>query len=547
MTTKKKKTKQMKKKPSSPTVDRISQLPDEIIHLILQNLDSYKSVARTSILSRRWGQLWRSYPVVEVDVDHYRKRINLKKLADATSKRFRGIPLLLDSFIIRLWNTPHSREDLHQLLSSVSVLPTDDCGGGGSNRSPLKVVVKYKGSVDGGMYFNCSRTKFLHLRGCDLSGLHNLKICLDNLQELCLQKVRVSEQSFPSCLAKAPRLEKLILIRIKGIRSLDISASNFPSLKSLFVRGQPSNGLQHAQLTSVPLLETLHVQDNKCKLVTVDSPVSAPFLKSVVLTLPCGDQLDELISKLSSLESVYLDVGYIRDGTGGIRISAHMLRKLTITQWYSKMKIEIEIDAPNLVFLFIRTQGLPVNINVVNVASNCRSVVHCNVCEYSLTTSWFIELRKCLEALATRFRQLVFKLSFHQSTAVSMIDWTQLESESSPLVVQHLQLGINLPIGPTRLKRTPNKAIFFDVLLSTFHPKMLYLARRPRSHHNISLFSYISKQVERKNLQDCCSNKKCWRHQFKDAKITSVTVDDFLTTDKSLISQPSINMIFHFE
>ncbi|CAN1852418.1 Putative F-box/LRR-repeat protein At5g02930 [Linum perenne] len=414
-------------KNSSPTVnaaaavDRISELPDEIIHLILGSLHPHELAARTSILSRRWLHLWRSYPEVEVDVDYYRKRINLKKLADATSKRFRGIPLLLDSFIIRLWNTPHSREDLHQLLSSVSVLPTDDCGGGGSNnnRSPLKVVVKYMGFVDGGMYFNCSRTKFLHLRGCGLSGLHNLKICLDNLQELDLQEVRVSEQSFPSCLAKAPRLEKLILIWIKGIRSLEISASNFPSLKSLFVAGQPSEGLQHVQLTSVPLLETLHVQDNKCKLVTVDSPVSAPFLKSVLLSLPCGErsQLDELISKLSSLESLYLNMGYIRDSTGGIRIS-HMLRKLTITQWYSDMKIEIEIDAPNLVFLFIRTTGLPVNMNVVNVASNCRSVVHCNVCEYSLTTSWFIELRKCLEALATRFRQLVFKLCSYQSTEV---------------------------------------------------------------------------------------------------------------------------------
>ncbi|CAN1152132.1 Putative FBD-associated F-box protein At1g55030 [Linum perenne] len=70
---------------SSPIVDRISQLPNEIIHRILQSLDSHKSAARTSILSRRWGHLWRSYPVVEYD--SFRERINLKKFADATSKR----------------------------------------------------------------------------------------------------------------------------------------------------------------------------------------------------------------------------------------------------------------------------------------------------------------------------------------------------------------------------------------------------------------------------------------------------------------------------
>ncbi|CAN0876993.1 F-box/FBD/LRR-repeat protein At5g22660, partial [Linum grandiflorum] len=43
--------------------DRISELPDEIIHRILGGLDTHESAARTCILSSRWLHLWNSYPV----------------------------------------------------------------------------------------------------------------------------------------------------------------------------------------------------------------------------------------------------------------------------------------------------------------------------------------------------------------------------------------------------------------------------------------------------------------------------------------------------
>ncbi|CAL1397838.1 unnamed protein product [Linum trigynum] len=45
--------------------DRISQLPEEIIHSILNRLKSPEEAAGTSVLSRRWLQLWRRYPFFE--------------------------------------------------------------------------------------------------------------------------------------------------------------------------------------------------------------------------------------------------------------------------------------------------------------------------------------------------------------------------------------------------------------------------------------------------------------------------------------------------
>ncbi|CAN1158636.1 F-box/FBD/LRR-repeat protein At3g52680 [Linum perenne] len=51
--------------------DRISELPDEILHKILWSITSSKQKAKTSILSRRWRSLWGTYPDVEFDKAEY--------------------------------------------------------------------------------------------------------------------------------------------------------------------------------------------------------------------------------------------------------------------------------------------------------------------------------------------------------------------------------------------------------------------------------------------------------------------------------------------
>ncbi|CAN1746417.1 Putative F-box/FBD/LRR-repeat protein At3g49030 [Linum perenne] len=51
--------------------DRISELPDEIIHDILERLRSPKIAAPSTSLSRRWVHIWRSYPVLEFDYQQH--------------------------------------------------------------------------------------------------------------------------------------------------------------------------------------------------------------------------------------------------------------------------------------------------------------------------------------------------------------------------------------------------------------------------------------------------------------------------------------------
>ncbi|CAN1312746.1 hypothetical protein LINPERPRIM_LOCUS28741 [Linum perenne] len=432
------------KKPSS-TVDRISELPEEIVHLILLSLNSHKLAARTSILSRRWFRLWSSYPVV----DGF-ERVWFDTFAESTSRRLlheRQVPLLLDSFIIIL-NRVYNSQYLNQLLSSASLLsPADDDEAYG-NRSPLK------------------------------NGSHY------NLLELNLQHVRVTEQIFLLFMANAPRLEKLSLRSVHGVLSFDICASGFPCLKSLSFDGEHryEKMIPDMELQLTSLLQTLTFQ-GKCNSLIAVSSLSALNLKFVEIQ-PEDDivrsDLQDLISKFSSLESLHLHFRrYIHFGThrgfmlydDRPRISSHTLRKLTITQ--TVPLYGFEIDAPNLVTLSIQANELPINLEVVNVASTCQCIVDCK--PYYNFTRWFIELRQCLATLATQFHQLVFNVHFGWNRVV-LTDMDRAECESSPLMLQHLQLGTDLPLGTDDIKNHASDVRVLDNVLQTFHPKTLSMA-----------------------------------------------------------------------
>ncbi|KAF8664425.1 hypothetical protein HU200_054597 [Digitaria exilis] len=45
-------------------VDRITDLPDDVLHMILARLPSTTDAARTSVLSRRWRRVWAGVPAL---------------------------------------------------------------------------------------------------------------------------------------------------------------------------------------------------------------------------------------------------------------------------------------------------------------------------------------------------------------------------------------------------------------------------------------------------------------------------------------------------
>ncbi|CAL1414600.1 unnamed protein product [Linum trigynum] len=69
-------------------VDRISELPDDVIHKILTRVEPSKKAAKTSVLSQRWANLWRSYPVLEFHDTQFATKKSAKRFAAAAKKKF---------------------------------------------------------------------------------------------------------------------------------------------------------------------------------------------------------------------------------------------------------------------------------------------------------------------------------------------------------------------------------------------------------------------------------------------------------------------------
>ncbi|XP_074282018.1 F-box/FBD/LRR-repeat protein At2g26030-like isoform X2 [Silene latifolia] len=72
------------------TVDRISELPDFILHSILSMLDT-KEVCRASVLSKKWYGAWSSVPVLDFQLRYFQKYgDSLCNCGDNTLERYLG-------------------------------------------------------------------------------------------------------------------------------------------------------------------------------------------------------------------------------------------------------------------------------------------------------------------------------------------------------------------------------------------------------------------------------------------------------------------------
>ncbi|CAN0864906.1 hypothetical protein LINGRAHAP2_LOCUS9071 [Linum grandiflorum] len=380
--------------------DLISRLPPELIHNILQRLDSPSQAARTSILSRTWNrELWRSYPVVEYRRSKIHSPSKFRSFVASSSRRIReyfvpnGTPL--SALRISLLGTPAHDQLVEQLL-----IESMTCG------SPLEISIQIVGgrsdgcSLPGSAFRNCSRTKVLSLRGCRFwelggtgsgsgSGSSFWAECFPNLESLSLRDE--------------------FLVYPYGLQGGDPDYLNF--LESLsFPRGE------QIQLTSLPLtLKNLELGgDIKLK-------AAAPNLKSVVFRCN-GDvtqqDIDELISLLPSLESLSFKDSTFKCRNLVLKICSvqSKLRKFDLANVCSRFRPleEIVIDAPKLdTFVYSHGRFSPLgNVNVVNVASDFRFVVvahglHGSKC---FTYEWYVELRMFLQRVRSQLRHhLVLK------------------------------------------------------------------------------------------------------------------------------------------
>ncbi|CAI0468374.1 unnamed protein product [Linum tenue] len=394
--------------------DRISQLPEEIIHSILNRLESPAEAAGTSVLSRRWLQLWRRYPFFVFPPS--KSKSNFRSFVASSSRKLQ-LPLppwsssdsdhsccatIQDFSISLLEEDGFRKEDLDRLLSLIA------------NRadgllSPVKFVLHVKPYYP--FYYslqrfpNWSRTKSITLSGCDLAALaadHDNHInglaYLGSLERLTLEYVNLGEQLLHRFLDNAPRLVSLSLDVVYGIDRLEV--------------------------------------------------VSSPLLQSLRLRLCCirSHNHSERMRRL--------------------RISSPKLEKL----WIWSGLEELEIDAPDLVSLSwtVCPDDPVTKVNLVNLASTCRSEIR--VCSPSITFSprW---LRASLSSAFSQLQRLnlVFDFFIYLANEKVWLDLTQAEYDSAPRAIDQMEFAT----AWYYVRCDDVAARFLELFFSICHPEFM--------------------------------------------------------------------------
>ncbi|KAK3029246.1 hypothetical protein RJ639_038152 [Escallonia herrerae] len=262
--------------------DRISSLPDHILHQIISLLPT-KYAARTSTLSRRWESLWSAFPVV--DIDEYNVVNDLHADAEELEK-------LRSLFIQCLERSLSRRRLLHLEKLRIQTVPASHHSGDIYHLADKFLDAAIKGSV----------------KELDLSFLANPH--LQYIDEECESCYRLPEVVFllGSC---------LVCLVLEGCLIEANDVINLPLLKTLVIRDvHISDGSLKTLIQGSPKIESLSIRHCH-ELITVQ------FSHFCIKSLASGGcrKLEELKLDLPILKYFKFKGHYIFDDAGDVETS----------------------------------------------------------------------------------------------------------------------------------------------------------------------------------------------------------------------------------
>ncbi|KAJ0074776.1 hypothetical protein Patl1_34243 [Pistacia atlantica] len=507
-------------------MDRISELPDFIIHTIMSHL-SPKKVAQTSILSKRWNYLRTSFPILEFNQNHFMRRGMLTgtggmlhekrfvKFVDVTLGRFCRLEYCMEKFRLKvcLFNLKiSSRIDEWIRLAVEKEVKEFDI-------SPSRIYNAHRDAVYTlpQTIFSAKLLTTLRLSSCKIEQPSDtLMLC--SLKSLTLKGVCINEQMVQKFTSECPLLEDLLICSCWGLKNLRVSKA----LKLKFI--QFHNLLY--KLVSVeiiaPSLQVCWLVVNYSSRLCIDM-AGCTHLKE--LHINGGSFTDQdfhhLISKFPFLEHLYVYGSMLLER---IMISTDRLKRLKIRSCPGLKAIHL--DTPNLISFSYYLNWIP--IAVTNAPCSYWKVF---IRPYSdLDTSWFINLTKFL-GVANQIEGLF--LSFTLKKISFNLEGVRESFASFRCQVPTLNLSVNVCAG---VPFSDYRALL-DGLLWSCCPGTLHVTATGEDEHKFLQWLY---EELRNRCVNCCNshNIKCWRHYLKDVKILStLPMEDRRRKNRKLLNR----------
>ncbi|CAN1180193.1 F-box/FBD/LRR-repeat protein At3g52680, partial [Linum perenne] len=498
----------------SREADRISELPDEIIHEILERLQSPMEAAKSILLSRRWIHIWRSYPILEF---HGPKDYSYSE----------KLMLFVTAAAKKLSSSEHNRIKAVRISSGYSDFIRDvlDLI---VNREPEEIVVKGHWNLLYQLFptqlINNPRLRILDLLSCkfwEYQDTNDLDMRMINLRVLHLEYFSIDELLLNRLIAASPLLEELKLrYPLETIRKLHIC--NNPNLKIL--------QLEHCGVEEIIQIagttKSLEVMSLNCSDLDI-SPSALSNLKSLKIHYACqltGEFISNLIANSPSLQSLCLSyIGEIEE----LKIRSDTLQKLKLDVVH--VNLGIHIDAPRLVH--VHHHGSLHWLPAITRPANLRKAQLCNSITLSLYSfneliemNDFIKLKDFLVKLRQQFRSVQLRFNFWSSSFPFYRDVVACDHGSLIPMIEHVDTS-----------SMDGKDGFIDALFWSCHPK--YLCEE--SYQGCSSLKYVANSfINRGNSDNCCkSGYECWRHQLKDVKIVIRKEDEVLDSNFTSVKE----------
>ncbi|KAL3634820.1 hypothetical protein CASFOL_021874 [Castilleja foliolosa] len=328
---------------SAIAMDRLSQLPQPILHNILSLL-SQRDAVQTSVLSKSWRYLWHGRLNVEFrDINCFDRKKEFWSFLDKTLQRYLDQNLSLQKFLVCIF---HCDDDLVLLKKWIPVLIMNMgikslnilfCTMNGI-AFPLPLVV-----------FQSESLVELHLQGCDFSTLKSTDniVMLKNLRTLRLHSDFITDEIFDKIISGCPLIENLDLSFLYYTFLKSIKLSKHYNIKNF---GCTARNEIIVEIENPQTLESFRIQKCRDWFLRYRN-THFPHLKSLDLhsVLLHAEMFDNFSSFFPCLSELILDSCH---GLKEFRLFSSSIKRLIIRidQIKPGKRIKVFIDTPNILY-----------------------------------------------------------------------------------------------------------------------------------------------------------------------------------------------------
>ncbi|XP_060205838.1 uncharacterized protein LOC132633437 isoform X2 [Lycium barbarum] len=537
--------------------DRISELPEHILHHILHLLHRSKDIARTSVLSKKWKGIWESFTSFDFDQNWFRHEEDEKNwnhlqpppaekqsyMLKFALEEFTGDMPVIEKFILFVANALVTRVEPLPSIQKFRLRVThltmmlrslmDDWIGVAIEKNVKELELHVDLDCKDRPYvlpyalFASKSITSLKLNGCgvDYSDDDDVKddfvgdvmddddIKLQNLRELSMKTMRINEKVVHRFVQGCPFIEDMRLINCYGLKFLHVSS--LPNLNRLEVH--EGSNLRWIKLEA-PNLETFWFHGKKssrCKILLA----GCGNLKNLMLRHAhmADKSFQEYISYFPLLEELYLLECH---ALHGITILSDKLKKLSVIRCH-KLK-EANIDAPNL--LSFEYTGAELRFSSINASRLQEVKLHLKSQKQKFHSN---EVQKFIEGFDAKGFNLF------------------LASKQDVFIYEDLRGILQLPSKVYKIELTKSTKILGNLLnshLRDFHPKTLTLETSPSSE----LLTFLKEEMMNKErTPSCCKyySKKCWRHYLKEVNMFEFSVSRVNPTTRFELKWRSVSSL----